>query len=93
MDALQGILLSLVIQLCVVDERSSWDICLTGWYLSICFLFQLTMADIAVYEDLTSVLQKDTNLLDKYPKMTAHRQRIAGLPRIKEYLVYMYMYM
>jgi glutathione S-transferase len=44
------------------------------------------MADIAVYEDLTSVLQKDTNLLDKYPKMTAHRQRIAGLPRIKEYL-------
>ena len=35
MDALQGILLSLVTQLCVVDERSSWDICLTGWYLSV----------------------------------------------------------
>ncbi|CAG2250482.1 hematopoietic prostaglandin D synthase-like [Mytilus galloprovincialis] len=46
----------------------------------------LTMADVAVYEGLTSVLQKDTNLLDKFPKLLAHRQRIAGYPRIKEYL-------
>lgn len=44
------------------------------------------MADVAVYEGLTSVLQKDTNLLDKFPKLLAHRQRIAGYPRIKEYL-------
>lgn len=46
----------------------------------------LTLADVAVYEGLTSILQKDTNLLDKYPKLLAHRQRIAGYPRIKEYL-------
>lgn len=50
------------------------------------FMFQMTMADLAVYEVLTNVVLRDSKILDKFPKLVEHRKRVAALPKIKEYL-------
>lgn len=46
----------------------------------------VTMADLLVYEALTNVIQIDSKVLDAFPKIAAHRKRVATLPKIKEYL-------
>ncbi|CAC5396276.1 HPGDS [Mytilus coruscus] len=46
----------------------------------------MTMADLAVYEVLTNVVLRDSKILDGFPKLVEHRNRVAFLPKIKEYL-------
>lgn len=44
------------------------------------------MADLFVYEVLTNAVMRDDKVLDNFPKLLAHRKRVAALPKIKEYL-------
>jgi hypothetical protein len=44
------------------------------------------MADLLLYEALTNVIQIDSKVLDAFPKLAAHRERVANVPKIKEYL-------
>lgn len=46
----------------------------------------VTIADLLVYEALTNVIQIDSKVLDAFPKVAAHRKRVAILPKLKEYL-------
>lgn len=46
----------------------------------------MTMADLCVYEVLTNAVQKDSKIMDGFPKLVEHRKRVASLPKIKEYL-------
>ncbi|KAK3102690.1 hypothetical protein FSP39_013169 [Pinctada imbricata] len=45
-----------------------------------------SIADLAVHDLLTSLIQKDEKLLDKYPTLKANRAATEALPNIKAYL-------
>ncbi|XP_005093136.2 glutathione S-transferase class-mu 28 kDa isozyme [Aplysia californica] len=47
---------------------------------------EMTVADLAVWDAVDSLLVSYPNLLDNHPKVLEHRQRIMGLPKIRKYL-------
>ena len=49
-------------------------------------IFQLTVADLAVYNGFDTPLQNFPTAMDKYPKLKAQRAMISALPKIQEYL-------
>ena len=59
---------------------------LSKYFLKSFHTFQWTIADLFVYEVFTNVVLRDPKILDSYPKIAAHRKRVAELPKIKEYL-------
>ena len=44
------------------------------------------MADLAVHDLLTTFLQRNKNILDKYPKIQANRKAVEAHPKLAEYL-------
>ncbi|KAL4226801.1 hypothetical protein ACF0H5_014780 [Mactra antiquata] len=46
----------------------------------------LTLADLAVVDCFDTPVQNFPSIMDKFPKMKAHREAITGLPTIAEYL-------
>lgn len=46
----------------------------------------MTLADLAVLNGFDTPVQNSETLMDKFPKMKAHRAAIAGIPTIAEYL-------
>jgi len=47
---------------------------------------QLTVADLAVWDAVDSLLVLYPNLIDEHPRVKEHRQKIMALPKIKKYL-------
>ena len=52
------------------------------WSLS----FQLTLADLAVYNAFDTPVMQVPSMLDSYPKMKAHRAMVGGVPKLAEYV-------
>lgn len=46
----------------------------------------LTIADMAVYDVLVTLLKKDAKCLSKYPKLEANYKRVGEHPKLKKYL-------
>ena len=49
-------------------------------------MFQLTVADLAVYCAFDSLCMKAADFLDSYPKLKAHRERVGAVPKLAEYV-------
>ena len=49
-------------------------------------LFQLTLADLAVIAAFDIPLQRNPNVMDAFPKLKEHRQRILALPNLASYV-------
>ena len=49
-------------------------------------MFQLTAADLAIFNGFETPLLSQPKLLDKYPKMKVHRATIAAIPSLKTYI-------
>ncbi|XP_061186611.1 probable glutathione S-transferase 9 [Saccostrea echinata] len=47
---------------------------------------EITLADLAVHEVMTTFLQEDPSVLDKYEALTEHRQLIEQHPNLVQYL-------
>ncbi|KAJ8301531.1 hypothetical protein KUTeg_020518 [Tegillarca granosa] len=50
------------------------------------FGFQLTIADMAVYDVLVTLLKMDPKCLAKFPKLQANFKRVGEHPKLKKYL-------
>ena len=55
-------------------------------YLDLYFIFQVSLADIAVYTVFDTPLIQVPTLMDLYPKLKAHRKMIEGFPKLAEYV-------
>ena len=49
------------------------------------YYFQLTVADLAVYNAFDTPTQNNPNLMDSYTKLKAHRTMVANVPAINSY--------
>ncbi|CAG5132707.1 unnamed protein product [Candidula unifasciata] len=47
---------------------------------------QLSLADLVLYEATSSLVRRNAELLQKYPEILAHREKVEELPRIREFL-------
>ncbi|XP_062585649.1 probable glutathione S-transferase 9 [Saccostrea cucullata] len=47
---------------------------------------EITLADLAVHEVMTTFLQEDPSVLDKYEALTEHRRLIEHHPNLEQYL-------
>ena len=50
------------------------------------FSFQLSLADLAVFNGFDTPVMNYPDILDKYPKVKAHRAMVGGLPKLAEYI-------
>ena len=55
-------------------------------YLVLYFLFQVSLADIAVYTVFDTPLMQVPTLMDSYLKLKAHRKMIEGFPKLAQYV-------
>lgn len=51
-----------------------------------CFPFQLTFADIMMFEAFEHVLSSMPEVLDKYPRLQKCRKKVQSLKKLQEYL-------
>ncbi|KAH3807503.1 hypothetical protein DPMN_135847 [Dreissena polymorpha] len=49
-------------------------------------LFQLTVADLAVYAVLDTALQNVETFLEKHEKLRAHREMVGAIPKMLDYV-------
>ena len=50
------------------------------------FCFQLTQADLSVYDILDTILGKSEKILDKYPELQKMRKNVEANANVKAYL-------